>query len=473
MTTYAYADTLLYINGRWRKGHSPNLAVVNPATEAHIGTFATAGVADLDEAAAGAEREFRNWQRTSAIERHRILARTADLLRKRIEPIAHLMTMEQGKPLAEARAEAAAAAALVDWFANGGHYNHGEAAARQRMAQLPPAEPIGPVAAFVAWSFPLGQAARKVSAALASGCSVVLAGPVAAPASCAALVVAFADAGLPAGVLNLVNGPQADIAPYLIGHPAIMRGSYSGPAPLGARLAALANARGKPLMLELGGHAPAIVFEDADIGLAVSQLCKAKFRNAGQARFAPSRILVHESVYGRFLDDFLEATKRIAVGNGLQDGAEMGPLTGDHRTGSMETLVSDAMARSATLATGGHRMGNLGHFFWPTILTDVTTEALLMNVEPFGPIAVINRFDRYETAIAETNRLGRSLAVHVRTTSETTIEHLRRDVDSDGLFVNQRDGRSLKMPFGDIVGGFEDDDTLGGYVQARLISQSA
>ncbi|QPC95005.1 aldehyde dehydrogenase family protein [Mesorhizobium sp. INR15] len=465
--TYDYADTVLYINGRWREGLRPGLPVMNPATETRIGTFSAAGVRDLDEAAASAERGFWIWRQVSALERHRILTRTADLLRKRIEPIAHLMTMEQGKPLAESRAETAAAAALIDWFAN---ESQGEAAANQRTTQLAPA---GPLAAFVAWSFPLGQAARKVSAALASGCSVVLVGPEAAPASCAALAVAFADAGLPAGVLNLVYGPQAEVAPYLIAHPAIMQGSYSGPASLGARLADLASARGKRIVLELSGHAPAIVFADAEIGLAVNSLCRAKFRNAGQARFAPSRILVQESVYERFLDDFIEATRRITIGNGLRDGVEMGPLAGEHRFMAVQALVSDAVDRSATVVAGGHRFGNFGHFFWPTVLTEPTSEARLMNDEPFGPIAVIGRFERYDAAITEANRVGPGLALYAYTTSKTAIGDLRRDIASDVLFLNQRDGRSLSMPFGDINGGVEDEDTLESFVQARLISQSA
>ncbi|WP_137931263.1 aldehyde dehydrogenase family protein [Mesorhizobium comanense] len=463
MKTHAYGNTLLHINGRWRDGHLPALPVHDPATETAIGAVATAGVTDLDEATAGAERALWTWRRMRAVERGRILMRAAELLRKRVEPIAYGMTMEQGKPLAEARAETAAAAALLDWFANAGR-GHGEGAA--------PDEPIGPVAAFAAWSFPLGQAARKVAAALAGGSSVVLAGPPSAPASCAALVVALADAGLPAGVLNLVYGPQADIAPYLIGHPAIARGSYSGPALLGARLAALATTRGKRLALELSGPAPAIVFSDADIGLAVNALCRAKFRNAGQARFAPTCILAESSIHGRFLDDFIEATRRITIDNGLQHGVEMGPLASGARVAKMEALVADAVAGSATVAAGGHRRGNLGCFFWPTVVTDVPGEALLMNAEPFGPIAVVNRFDRYENGIAEVNRLRPILALHAFTTSRTTMDRLSRDFAGDMLLLNQRDGRALSLPYGDIGNG-DGDDSLEGYAQSRLISQSA
>ncbi|MBN9219227.1 MAG: aldehyde dehydrogenase family protein [Mesorhizobium sp.] len=471
MKTYAYANSLLHINGRWRGGQLPDVPVLDPATEASIGTVATAGVQDLDEATACAERTFWTWRRMRAAERGRILMRAADLLRKRVEPIAHLLTMEQGKPLAEARAEAAAAAALLDWFANEGA-SHGGGTVSAEARQAAPDEPIGPVAAFAAWSFPLGQAARKVAAALADGSSIVLAGPPSAPASCAALVVALADAGLPAGVLNLVYGPQADIAPYLIAHPAIARGSYSGPALLGARLAALAKTRGKRLAIELSGPAPAIVFSDADLELAVAALCRAKFRNAGQARFAPTCIFTESSIHARFLDDFIEATRRITIGNGLQQGVEMGPLANGCRTAKMEALVADAVAGSATLAAGGHRMGNLGCFFWPTVLTDVAADALLMNTEPFGPITVVNRFDRYEDGIAGLNGLRPVLALHAFTTSRKRMDRLNRDFASDMLFLNQRDGRVLTQPYGDIGGG-HGDDSLEGYVQARLIGQSA
>jgi len=473
ISSSASADTLLYLEGRWREGHAPKLPVINPATETRIGTVATAGASDLDEAVASGKRGLSTWRRVSALERYQILMRTADLLRGRIEPIAQLITMEQGKPLAEARAEAAAAAALVEWFGNESWRDEEAKTSRPQAKNLVEAKPIGPFAAFVAWSFPLGQAARKVSAALTSGHSVVLAGPETAPASCAALVAAFAEAGLPDGVLNLVFGPQAEIAPSLIANPAIERGSYSGPASLGERLAALSHACGKRLALELSGHAPAIVFGDADIGLAVSSLCKAKFRNAGQARFAPTRILVQESVYGRFLDDFIEAARRITVGNGFQDGVEMGPLNSRRRIRNMDAIVSDAVARSAVVVAGGYRMGNFGNFFWPTVLTQAASEMGPMDTEPFGPITMIGSFDRYVSAIEAVNRLGSGLALHAHTSSETTIGNIRHDVASDILFVNQRDGRTIKIPLGDIAGGFEDDDTLGGYAQSRLINQSA
>lgn len=474
MKTYTYPDTPLYINGRWRGGHAPGFTVIDPATETRIGTCAAAGPRDLDEALASTERGFWKWRQASALERCQIMVRAADLLRERIEPIAHLMTMEQGKPLADARAEVAAAADLIDWFANEGHTGPGKALApRGQTTQLLVKEPVGPVAAFVAWSFPIGQAARKVSAALACGCSVVLVGPDAAPASCAALVVAFADAGLPAGVLNLLYGSQSDIATYLIGHPTITAGSYSGPALLGARLAALAGVRGKSLVLELSGHAPAIVFDDADIELAVRLLCKAKFRNAGQARFAPTRILVQGAVYERFLDDFVEASKNMTVGNGLGDGVGMGPLVSAARLDRMEALVPDAVDAGAALMAGGHRMGNLGFFFWPTVLAGVTTQARVMNAEPFGPIAVVNRFDRREAAIAEVNRLRPSLATYAYTTSEATMRDLGRDIASPTLFINQRDGRSLEAGLGGIGAGFANEDTLESYLQARLISLSA
>lgn len=470
MKTYTYPDTPLYINGRWRGGHAPGLPVINPATEAQIGTCAAAGARDLDEALASTVRGFWKWRQASALERCQVMVRAADLLRERIEPIAHLMTMEQGKTLAEARAEVAAAADLVDWFANEGHAGQGEVSApRVRATQSVVKEPVGPVAAFVAWSFPLGQAARKVSAALAGGCSVILVGPAAAPTSCAALVVAFADAGLPAGVLNLMYGLEADIGPHLIAHPTIAKGSYSGPALLGARLSALAAARGKPLVLELNGHAPAIVFADADIELAVRLLCKAKFRNAGQARFAPTRILVQGAVYERFLDDFLEAAKSITVGNGLGEGVGMGPLVSAARLDGMEKLVSDA---GPTLMAGGHRMGNLGYFFWPTVLAGVAAEARVMNAEPFGPIAVVNRFDRYEAAIAELNHLRPGLATYAYTASEATALNFVRDIESPMVLINQRDGRSLEAGLGGIHGGFAGNDTLESYLQARLISQS-
>jgi succinate-semialdehyde dehydrogenase/glutarate-semialdehyde dehydrogenase len=253
-------------------------------------------------------------------------------------------------------------------------------------------EPVGPVAAFSPWNFPLNQAVRKVSAALAAGCSIILKGPEETPASCAELVRAFADAGLPAGVLNLVFGVPADISNYLIPHPVIRKISFTGSSVVGKQLASLAGAHMKRVTMELGGHAPALVFDDADIDLAVRLLAGAKFRNAGQVCVAPTRFLIQERVFERFLAGLVKAAEAIDVGDGLYDGVTMGPLANARRVEAMEALTADAVMRGAKIATGGKRIGNLGNFFQPTVLTDVPQDARVLSEEPFGPLAIVSAF---------------------------------------------------------------------------------
>ena len=262
------------------------------------------------------------------------------------------------------------------------------------VAQSVVKEPVGPVAAFSPWNFPINQAVRKISAALAAGCSIILKGPEDTPASCAALIAAFADAGLPAGVLNLVFGDPATISAYLIPHPTIRKISFTGSTAVGKQLASLAGLHMKRVTMELGGHAPAIVFEDADVDRAIKVLVPSKFRNAGQVCVAPTRFIVHESVYPRFVDGFVTAAKAIKVGDGLAEGVTMGPVAHARRLEAMEALTADAVSHGAKVACGGKRIGNRGYFFAPTVLTDVPMGARVMNEEPFGPIAVMSAFQR-------------------------------------------------------------------------------
>ena len=300
--------------------------MLNPANEEAIGSHAVADQADLDDALAAAARGFEKWRRTSAFERAKLMRRAAELLRERNESVARAMTMEQGKPLAESRMEAAAGADIIDWFAEEGRRAYGRVvpARAPNVAQLVVKEPVGPVAAFSPWNFPINQAVRKISAALAAGCSIILKGPEDTPGSCAALAAAFADAGLPAGVLNLVFGDPATISAYLIPHPTIRKISFTGSTAVGKQLASLAGLHMKRVTMELGGHAPAIVFEDADVDRAVKVLVPSKFRNAGQVCVAPTRFIVHESVYPKFVDGFVTAAKSIKVGDGLGRGRRHG-----------------------------------------------------------------------------------------------------------------------------------------------------
>jgi succinate-semialdehyde dehydrogenase/glutarate-semialdehyde dehydrogenase len=470
-------DTQLYIDGHWRAGGAGASPVLNPATEETIGAYACASESDLDDALAAAERGFRHWRRTSAFERSKLLRRAAELLRERRESVARAITTEQGKPLAESCGEVVACADLIDWFAEEGRRAYGRLipARASNIAQMVVQEPVGPVAAFSPWNFPLNQAVRKVGAALAAGCSIILKGPEETPASCAALVAAFADAGLPPGALNLVFGDPTAISAYLIPHATIRKISFTGSTAVGKRLAALAGAHMKRATMELGGHAPAIVFEDADLDRAVKVLAAAKFRNAGQVCVAPTRFLVQESLYRQFVDEFAAAANAIKIGDGLAEGVGMGPLAHRRRLEAMEALTADAVARGAKVAAGGARVGNRGFFFAPTVLADVPTNARAMNEEPFGPIALVSAFRDYEGAIREANRLAYGLAAFVYTRSAKTMAEVSRDLESGMVSINHHGLALPELPFGGVkdsgYGSEGGAESLDAYLSPKLITQ--
>ncbi|ANK85791.1 MULTISPECIES: NAD-dependent succinate-semialdehyde dehydrogenase [unclassified Rhizobium] len=475
----AYPNTQLYINGRWRRGSNDDLTVVNPASGEVIGRVSNAGAGDLDEALSAAAAGFEQWRRISAFERAKLMHAAAEILRQRSAAISRIMTLEQGKPLAESEAEAAAAADIIDWFAEEARRAYGRLVPPRaaNVRQMVVKEPVGPVAAFSPWNFPLNQAVRKVSAALAAGCSIILKGPEETPASCAELVRAFAEAGLPAGVLNLVFGIPADISNHLIPHPVIRKISFTGSTVVGKQLASLAGAHMKRVTMELGGHAPAIVFDDADIDLAVRLLAAAKFRNAGQICVAPTRFLIQEPVFDKFLDGLVKAAEAIKVGDGLSDGVTMGPLANARRVGAMEALTADAVMHGAKIATGGKRIGNLGNFFQPTVLTDVPQHARVLSEEPFGPLAIVSAFSDYDSAIAEANRLPYGLAAYGYTTSAKTSAALARDIESGMLSVNHHGLALPELPFGGIkdsgYGSEGGSEAMESYLNTKLVTEAA
>ncbi|MBB4279464.1 NAD-dependent succinate-semialdehyde dehydrogenase [Rhizobium mongolense] len=473
-----YPDTQLYINGLWRDGSNAHLSIVNPASGEVIGLVSKASESDLDEALAAAAAGFQQWRRVSAFERSKVMRQAAEILRDRSAAISIMMTLEQGKPLAESKAETAGAADTIDWFAEEARRAYGRLVPPRatNIRQMVVKEPVGPVAAFSPWNFPLNQAVRKVSAALAAGCSIILKGPEETPASCAELVRAFADAGLPAGVLNLVFGIPADVSNHLLPHPVIRKISFTGSTVVGKQLASLAGAHMKRVTMELGGHAPALVFEDADIDLAVRLLAGAKFRNAGQVCVAPTRFLIQERVFEKFLDGLVKAAEAIIVGDGLRDGVTMGPLANPRRVEAMESLTADAVMRGARIATGGKRIGNFGNFFQPTVLTDVPQDARVLNEEPFGPMAIVNAFSDYSSAIAEANRLPYGLAAYAYTTCAKTSANLARDIESGMLSINHHGLALPEVPFGGIKdsgygseGGME---AMEGYFNTKLVTEA-
>src|SRR3984893_3735471 len=369
-----YPNVNLFIDGAWKPAVSgKTLAVLNPATAEQIGTVAHAEKADLDLALAAAQKGFETWRKVSAYDRYRLMRKAADILRSRANEIATLMTMEQGKPLVEAKGETGVGADVIDWFAEEARRTYGRTVPPRvdGVYQLEIKEPVGPVAAFTPWNFPINQAVRKMSCAVATGCSIIIKSPEATTAAFAGLVDAFVQAGIPAGVVNLVFGVPSEISAYLIPHPIIRKISFTGSTAVGKQLAALAGAHMKRVTMELGGHAPAIVFADADIDVAAKVLGANKYRNAGQICIAPTRFMVQQPVYRQFVDKLAAAAKAIKVGDGLKEDTRMGPLCHSRRLDAVEAFVTDAVAKGAKLETGGRGVGKKGYFFEPTVLTEV------------------------------------------------------------------------------------------------------
>jgi succinate-semialdehyde dehydrogenase/glutarate-semialdehyde dehydrogenase len=473
-----YSNVNLFIDGAWKPAVSgKTLPVLNPATEETIGTVAHAEQADLDLALAAAQKGFETWRKVSPYDRYKLMRRAADIVRGRADEIATLMTMEQGKPLVEAKGETLLAGDLIDWFAEEGRRAYGRTIPPRMdgVFQLEMKEPVGPVAAFTPWNFPINQAVRKLSCAVAAGCSIIVKGPEETPASCAALIDAFAQAGIPAGVVNLVFGVPADISSYLIPHPVIRKISFTGSTAVGKQLAAMAGAHMKRVTMELGGHAPAIVFGDADIDTAAKILSANKFRNAGQVCVAPTRFLVQEPVYGQFVDRFVAAAKALKVGDGLDKETRMGPLAHSRRLDAIEAFVADATAKGARLETGGRRIGNKGYFFEPTVLTGVPHEARIMNEEPFGPLAIINSFDTFDEVVEEANRLPYGLAAYAYTRSAKTAEAIGHAVESGMVSINHHGLALPEVRFGGVKdSGFGSEggaDALDAYLNTKFITQ--
>jgi succinate-semialdehyde dehydrogenase/glutarate-semialdehyde dehydrogenase len=475
-----YQNVLLHIAGKWRAaGGGRTLDVVNPATEEVIGTLAHAGIPDLDEALASAAAGFAVWRKLSAYERSKIMRKAADLVRERAEDIARLMTAEQGKPLVEARTEILGSADVIDWFAEEGRRAYGRVipARAAGIYQLSLREPVGVVAGFTPWNFPMSQAVRKVSAALAAGCAFILKGPEETPASCAELVRAFVDAGTPPGVVQLVFGVPAEISEYLIPHPVIKKISFTGSTVVGKHLAALAGANMKRATMELGGHAPALVFNDADLDAAATILAANKFRNAGQVCVAPTRFIVQNEVFQPFLEKFVAKCEALKLGNGLEAGTTMGPLANGRRVAAMESLIADAVSKGAKVATGGKRSGNKGYFFEPTVLTDIPADARVLHEEPFGPLALFMPFGTFDEAINEANRLAYGLAAYAYTSSVTTATALGAGIESGMIGINHHGVALTETPFGGVkdsgYGSEGGAEGLEPYLVTKFVTQAS
>lgn len=444
-----YPDIQLYIGGSWKSAAGE--PVLNPADESVIGTVPTATRADLDAALSAAEEGFRVWSRTSPAKRAQVILKAAALLRERTEEMAVAMTLEQGKTIAESRGEILRACDVLEWDAAEGRRAYGRVVPGEPgMKQTVLRQPIGVVAAFTPWNYPVAQPNRKIGAALSAGCSIILKASEETPAGAVHLVRAFHDAGLPPGVLNLVFGVPSEISEYLIPQPAVRLITFTGSIPVGKRLAEMAGRYMKPAIMELGGHGPVIVCDDVDPTATAATSAFGKSRNSGQVCTSPTRFYVHESIYEKFAAAFAEKAQALKIGDGLDPSTQMGPLANHRRIEAMEGFVADARAKGARVLTGGERLGNRGYFFPLTVLAEVPDEARVMREEPFGPLALINPVASLDEAIEKANALPYGLAAYAFTRSAQNVDRLTEGVQAGNLSINHLVASIAETPVGGV-----------------------
>ncbi len=447
-----YPDVQLFIDGEWTDGSTgESEPVYNPATAAVLGTVAHASVADLDRALDAAQRGFKLWSAKSTDERAQILHRAAALIREHAAAIARTMTLEQGKPLTMARGEIMGSTKLLDIYAEEAKRAYGRIIPSDADTELTVIhQPVGPVAAFVPWNFPAGSPMRKISASLAAGCSIVIKPSEETPGTIAQIVSCYEQAGVPDGALNMVFGSPAEISEHLISSPITRLVAFTGSIPVGKHLAGLAAKQMMPAMMELGGHAPVIVCADANPEQAAARTAASKFGNSGQVCTSPSRLLVHESIYDRYVAALVQAAGRIKVGNGLEEGVTMGPLANPRRLQAAIELVQDAREHGAEVAFGGNPVEGPGWFFEPTVLTDVPLDARVMIDEPFCPIAPVVSFGELDEALEIANSLPYGLAAYGFTESAATANRLKLGLEAGILSINHCGGSVPEAPSGGV-----------------------
>lgn len=447
-----YPELAMVIAGkRIGIGHRASFTVRNPATGEALGELPLADTADLDRALEAARRGFAQWRRTDAARRANVLEEAARLMLERREELAWVATQEQGKTLAEARVEVMMNVGLFRFYAGEVHRLYGRQLVRPAgLRSTVVHEPVGPVAAFAPWNFPLGNPGRKLAAPIAAGCSVVLKAAEETPASALGVLQCLYDAGLPGDVAQAVFGHPAQVSEYLLASPVIRKLSFTGSTAIGKHLMKLAADDLKRTTMELGGHGPVLVFDDVDLEQVLDTVVPHKFRNAGQVCVAPTRFIVQEGIYERFAAGFAQRAAAIKVGPGWLDGVQMGPMANARRPEAMEKLVGDAVARGARLMTGGERIGNQGYFFAPTVLADTPLDADIMQEEPFGPVALINRYGDEEAMIAEANRLPYGLAAYAWTQDYRRQRRLAADLETGMLAINTTTIGAPDAPFGGV-----------------------
>ncbi len=445
-----YPDLKLFIDNRWHQT-AETLPVLNPATEAEIGRLPVARTSDLDLALEAAEKGFKVWSRTAPRIRAQIIMKAASLLRERAEKIAPSITMENGKPLMQARMEVIRGSEFFEWDAGEaqrlyGHVVPSAPGIRYTVIR----EAAGIVAGFAPWNFPLSQPARKVAGALASGCSIILKAAEETPAGAMHIARAFLDAGLPAGVLNLVFGNPAEISSYLIPQDRVRVVAFTGSTSVGIHLTEMAARSMTPVLMELGGHAPVIVCDDVDPVAAGVMSAVRKARNSGQVCTSPTRFFVMENSYEAFARAFAARASQVRMGNGLDRETEMGPVANHRRIAALDALVEDARSKGAKVLAGGTRPNGPGYFFPVTVLADVPDNARVMKEEPFGPLAIINPVSSLDDAIARANALPFGLAAYGFTHSAANVDQMTSGIEAGNLSINTLEASVAEVPFGGV-----------------------
>ena len=473
-----YEDLCLYIDGRFLKGGGRREQdILDPATDAVIGKLPHASKEDLDLALASAQKAFLTWRRSSPMERSRILRKVGELSRARAKEIGANITLDMGKPLAEAVGEVTACSEHADWAAEECRRIYGRVVPprSEGVRQLVLKEPIGVCAAFSPWNFPYNQAIRKIVSALGAGCTIIIKGPEDAPSAVVAIARLFHEAGLPPGCLNVVWGVPSEVSTYLIHSPIVRKISFTGSVPVGKQLAAMAGALMKPCTMELGGHSPVIVCDDADVEAAADIMAGSKFRNAGQVCVSPTRFYVQDKAYDRFVARFLDKVKALKVGPGIEPDTKMGPLAHKRRVPAIAGFVEDADARGAKILAGGHRVGERGNFFEPTVVAEPPDDSRLMTQEPFGPIMGLKRFGTLDEAIERANSLPYGLAAYAFTTSTRNATRIGDALESGMVTINHLGFALAEVPFGGVkdsgYGSEGGTETFDGYLVTKFVTQ--
>lgn len=448
-----YPQLQLFIDGEWiSKGDRQSEQVLNPATGEVLGELPHATQADLDRALAAAERGFKVWSGMLPENRGEILRKAAELLKQRGEQVTRVATMESGKAIAQSRIELHMATEVLEWYAEEGRRTYGRILPqRQSGTRLQVIkQPIGPVAAFTPWNFPQGNPARKLGAALGAGCSVVLKAAEDTPASAILMVKALQEAGVPAGVVNLVFGVPSEVCPYILRSGVVRALTFTGSIPIGKELVKICAEKMIRTTMELGGHGPVLVFDDVNLEQVLDMCATAKCRNGGQVCVSPTRYYIHASIYEKFVKGFVERINKVKVGNPLEESNGMGPLIHARRRAAVHELIQDAVKHGAKLHTGGEAIPGPGFFYKPTVLSDVPNSARIMNEEPFGPVALLNPFNDFDSAIKEANRLPYGLAAFAFTENGKRLKLLGEQLEAGMLGLNTFAISVPESPFGGI-----------------------